>query len=99
MAIDTTMAHWTERFGIRRTPVLKGEVESWLRCLSPPHVEHLMRSRQALKLHLLGLSELELPATLDQRLQQRRHENLLTLSLGGYPARLASLQAFLEVAG
>ncbi len=44
-------------------------------------LKHVMSSSQPLQLHLPAVPELELPATLDQCLQQRRYENLLTLSL------------------
>ena len=44
--------------------------------LVPPHVEHLVCARQSLQLDLSSIPELELAAALNQRLQQRRHENL-----------------------
>ena len=46
---------------------------------------HVMRSREALKLHLLGLSEIELPAVFHQSLQQGGHQYLLAIGLGRYP--------------
>ncbi len=45
----------------------------------PPYLMYVIRSRQALKLHLLGLSEVELAP--NQGLQQGGHENLFTPSL------------------